>query len=365
MALHLALDSCVDETIFDTSTSKRPEGIRIVEKYLTRTMPGVIFGDPTGPEGLRNVLPRARWQPDQGRANLSQRYTEFNNPSGSGDQPVVEYPIIPPDTTAEAASWRQFSQDALGFVPATSATDRNAWQIFLAARYGNVRALNRSHQTSYEKFGEVSLPPDLPSLTAVLTDWLDFVSDPNPAVTPLGRHLWQDFLARRYQRVNAFNDAYGTKWTSFDIVSLPDLLPPDGETLRDWYQFEGIVMQMQRTAHRFTVLLPVPASLAFSPAEHQLRMDLSRRVIELEKPAHTVFDVKFYWAIFRVGEARLKFDTLIEQGSRAPQLMPKLILDQGFVGESYLAPPVPEDATDRLILGRDPLRNDPREEGRS
>jgi hypothetical protein len=75
--------------------------------------------------------------------------------------------------------------------------------------------------------------------------------------------------------------------------------------------------------------------------------------------------VKFYWAIFRIGEARLALDTLIEQGSRAPQLMPRLILDQGFVGESYLAPPVPEDASDRLILGRDPLRNDPREEGRS
>ena len=94
-------------------------------------------------------------------------------------------------------------------------------------------------------------------------------------------------------------------------------------------------------------------------------MDLSRRVVELEKPAHTVFDVKFYWAIFRVGEARLQVDTLIDQGSRAPQLLPKLILGQGFVGQSYLAPPVPEDATDRLILGRDSLRNDPREEERS
>lgn len=373
MALHLALDSEVDESIFGSGKTKCPEGIRIVEKYLTRTLPGVIFGDPTGPEGLRDVLPRNRWQPDQGRANLNQRYTEFKNPSATAEQLLrlfVEYPIVPPDSDAETAAadvaaWEQFSRDALGFVPATSATDRNAWQIFLAARYANIDALNRKQRTSYDNFSEVSLPPDLPTFDAALTDWLDFVSEPNPAVTPLGRHLWQDFLARRYQRINAFNEAYGTSWTSFDVVSLPDLLPPDGDRLRDWYQFEGIVMQMQRTAHRFTVLLPVPVSLAFSPEEHQLRMDLSRRVVELEKPAHTVFDVKFYWAIFRVGEARLQLDTLIEQGSRAPQLMPRLILDQGFVGESYLAPPVPEDASDRLILGRDPLRNDPREEGRS
>lgn len=395
MALHLALDSCVDESIFSTAAGftttgsgftttgggRRPENIRIVEKYLTRTTPGVIFGDPTGPEGLRDVLPRARWQPDQGRANLNQRYTDFNSPAAATNsalqslQSPVEFSLFPPagdsggatgTAPAEtASSWAQFSGDTLGFVPETSATDREAWQIFLAARYGNVDALNLKHQTSYQQFGEISLPRDLPTLAVVLTDWLDFVSDPSPNITPVGRHLWQDFLARRYQRINAFNDAYGTHWTTFAVVALPDRLPPDGNPLRDWYQFEGIVMQMQRTAHRFTVLLPVPVSLGFSPAEHQVRMDLSRRIVELEKPAHTVFDVKFYWAIFRIGEARLQLDTLIEQGSRASQLLPKLILDQGFVGESYLAPPVPQDATDRLILGRDPLRNDPREEGRS
>jgi phage tail-like protein len=361
MALHLALDPCVDESIFEADDKKpRPEEIRIVEKYLTRTMPGVIFGDPTGPEGLRSVLPRARWQPDQGRANLSQRYAEFKNQPGS-----ILYPIVSPADDSDAASWQQFSQDTLGFIPATSTGERASWQIFLEARYGKLPSLNTAHHTSYSKFSEISLPRDLPSLAAALKDWTDFAGDPNPATTPRGRQLWQDFLARRYRRINALNDAYGTRWTSFDVVALPDELPPDGAALRDWYQFEGIVMQMQRTAHRFTVLLPVPLSLAFSPEEHQLRLELSRRVIELEKPAHTVFDVKFYWAIFRVGEARLQRDTLIAQGSRTPQLLPRLILDQGFVGGSYLAPPPGEDARDRSILGRDPLSNDPREEGRS
>ena len=96
-------------------------------------------------------------------------------------------------------------------------------------------------------------------------------------------------------------------------------------------------------------------SLAFDPEEHQLRLDLARRIIELEKPTHTVFDVRFYWAMFRVGEARLAIDTVIEQGSRAPQLLPGLVLGQGVIGESYLKAPVPENATDRHILGRNPL----------
>jgi hypothetical protein len=170
-------------------------------------------------------------------------------------------------------------------------------------------------------------------------------------------HLWQDFLARRYRRIKSLNTSYQTTWAGFESVPFPDQLPLDGAPLADWFQFESVVLRMQRAAHRFTVLLPVPLSLAFNPEEHQRRMDLSRRIVELEKPAHTVFDVKFYWAMFRIGEARLALDTLLAQGSRAPQLLPALVLDQGFVGESYLGAPVPENACDRFIMGRDPLQN--------
>ena len=95
-----------------------------------------------------------------------------------------------------------------------------------------------------------------------------------------------------------------------------------------------------------------PSATADS-AEHQVRLDLARRIVELEKPAHTTFDVRFYWSLFRVGEARLGRDTLIDRGSRAPDLMTPMVLDQGHVGESYLAPSHPRNATDRsLVIGR-------------
>jgi len=293
MALHLALDQCADETIFDQSeAARRLEPIRIVERYRSRTLPGVIFGDPTESTGLRSVSTGTSWRPDQGRANLNQRYIDA---LGSAATPLTQYPLIPPTDAQENATWTQFSQATLGFIPSTS--------------------------------GPVTL------------------------------RLWQDFLARRYRRIKSLNTAYQTTWTSFESVPLPDALPLDGAPLADWFQFESVVLRMQRAAHRFTVLLPVPLSLAFNPQEHQRRMDLSRRIVELEKPAHTVFDVKFYWAMFRIGEARLALDTVLAEGSRAPQLLPELVLDQGFVGESYLGAPVPENACDRFIMGRDPLQN--------
>src|SRR5690606_24258850 len=64
-------------------------------------------------------------------------------------------------------------------------------------------------------------------------------------------------------------------------------------------------------AHRFTVLVPAETT----PAQ----IELVRRVVELEKPAHTAFAVKHYWALLRVGEVRLGLDTQLGEGGRWPR----------------------------------------------
>jgi hypothetical protein len=303
MALRLALDECVDATLFtDLSTQgRRTSPIRIIEKYRMRRTPGVVLGDPTNTSGPRLVAPTTRWLPAQGGAVLAQRYTDFLKPPGLAPGQVVGFPITAPLDPALAAAWNQFVRDTLGFVPSATAAD---------------------------------LP------------------------------RWQDFLARRYQHIDAFNAAYRLSGTqrlvAFSAASLPDTLPPDGAPLQDWYQFEGVVLAMHRTVHRFTVLLPVPLAEVLQPAVYQSRVELARRLCELEKPAHTIFDVKFYWALFRVGEVRLGEDTLLDQGSRAPQLLPPMVLGQGYLAESYLAPGHPYDVPDRYIVGREPLNGNTR-----
>ena len=359
MALHLALDECADENIFEQCCkANQREPIRIVERYLTRTLPGVIFGDPSEATGPRAGDLTASWQPAQGRANLNQRYSEAIS-SIPGAPVVAQYPLLSPANAAENQIWGQFSQSTVGFVPATAAVEQAAWQTFLQSQYANLNQLKLAHQTNYTAFDTINLPRDHSQVAKAQTDWEAYVLESASSAAHLARSLWQDFLARRYRRIKALNQVYGTSWTSFEFVPLPDQLPLDGAPLADWFQFESVVMRMQRAAHRFTVLLPVPLALVFNPEEHQRRLELSRRIIDLEKPAHTVFDVKFYWAMFRVGEARLQFDTVLAQGSRAPQLLPEFVVGEGFIGEGYLGPPVPENACDRTILGRDALRGTP------
>jgi hypothetical protein len=166
---------------------------------------------------------------------------------------------------------------------------------------------------------------------------------------------WRDYLARAYGRVSRLNAAYGTQWDSFASVPLPDQLPAALPALRDWYRFESVVLSTADAAHRFTVFLPAPRQDSPDRAELRRRLALAYRVVDREKPAHTDFDVRFYWDYFRVGFARLGNDSVIDRGSRSVELNPPALLGEQYVGGSFLAPGHPFDVAERTVLGRDRL----------
>jgi phage tail-like protein len=197
------------------------------------------------------------------------------------------YPISAPTDATQVAAWKQFSLNTLGFLPRISDSEGT---------------------------------------------------------------FWTDFLTRRYRQIAKLNAAWLTTYASFDEIAQFAALPAKAAPLRDWFQFQGVVLPGRDNAHRFTVLLPVPESEALDPAAQQRRMELAKRVIDLEKPAHTIYDLKFYWAFFRVGEVRLGEASVLDYGSRAPRLLPPMVLGTGFIASSYLAPGYPQNLTDRQVL---------------
>ncbi|MEP6925800.1 MAG: phage tail protein [Pyrinomonadaceae bacterium] len=347
-ALRLALDSCADERIFESTGNRRQlEHIRIVEKYLTRRVFDEIVFNPDELTVPQNKNEATRWRPEQGSGALHALYQEFliaRAKSPEEKQSIanqtIKFPLSPPQDADEFSNWQQFTLQELGFVPSNAArTERLRWQAYLAA-----------HHSGY--FADTGLPRDLPTDETRRGDWHQFIQTTIDERESWTRKTWQDFLARRYQRVGKLNEIYATHWISFDEISLFDELPAATVQLGDWYQFESVVLASHRTAHRFTVFVPLPLDVASAEKQRE-RMGLVERIVNLEKPAHTVFDVKFYWNLFRIGEARLEMDTLLGLGGRDPQLNPNFVLGQSYVGESSLG--TLETISDRAAFGRKTL----------
>lgn len=100
---------------------------------------------------------------------------------------------------------------------------------------------------------------------------------------------------------------------------------------------------LENSAHRFSVLIAEGL-----PPEQMAMVD---RIVDLEKPAHTAYEVKRFWDYFRVGEARLALDTVLGEESR---FVP-IILGRNTLAEGYLASAPPMDTLERRISDRDRL----------
>jgi phage tail-like protein len=168
----------------------------------------------------------------------------------------------------------------------------------------------------------------------VLSDHLDRLDlpVPSPGMTTmeleelLRAYLTSPRRSSRIRIVERFETAAGRAVAAGDPT-------PDGEA----------TATAEALAHRFTVL--VPEDLTSDEAA------MVRRLIELEKPAHTAFDVRRYWEGFRVGEVRVGIDTLLGDEQR---FVP-MVLGRQYLGEGYLTPDAPGDVTERLVADRDRL----------
>ncbi|MEO8380055.1 MAG: phage tail protein [Acidobacteriota bacterium] len=264
MALRLFSEDCADPSIFDVQQIRR--GPRIVERFRTRSLPGVLFGDTSAvsESGLPLRVTVGKWTPAAGATDLHRRWAAFTN------HPGARYPIVAPSSKSERTQWTDFSRATLGFIPSATEADTTAWQ---------------------------------------------------------------DVVRRRYTTLAALRGAWHVAYSSWSEVRLFRTLPSRVEALRDWVHFEALVLPAAAAAHRFTVFLP-QGTLGLRDRDRLL--ELARRVISLEKPAHTTFDVKFYWAFFRIGEARLGEDTVVDLGSRSPELLSPFVLDRNYLGSGWL-----------------------------
>jgi phage tail-like protein len=307
-ALALWFVPATSERLFDGSAA-RDAGIRIVENFLTRRSTAAPVHQSDG----------RFWTPAEGNGGLADRLARARGkgegaPAAARAEPVALFAEDPDHASALEA--------ALGFVPRAAAGERARWRQFqVAIGRGDAADLPR------EKLGSA----------AAAGEWRQFTR-----LASRSRRVWREFLEGRYRRISALNAAHGSAWARFADVALPDRLPATAAGQRDWHLLETQLLPMDAAAHRFSVLLPIRA-VGADRAELTREADLARRIVALEKPAHTAFDVRFFFAMNRIGDARVGFDTMLGQGSRAPELLPPAVLGAAYAGESFIGNPLGEE----------------------
>lgn len=274
--------------------AERPNGLRLQELF-----------------GLLQPLPVSAWAPAQGLAALLLRL--------EGEQALA----------ADAAQ-QQRLQASLGFLPRGAQEEARLQQAWALA----------------------AVPGDEPVDRDPRAEWARHLRA-TQACAPL-RQRWQDFLARRWRRIARLNEAWGTRWLGFERIPSFTSLPGGAVALADWHLFESRVLRRLAAAHRFRVVLPLPAGTLDFDALARRRAAVWR-AIERDKPAHTVAELRYGFELFRVGEARLGLDTQLEEGlTRRPGLaaLAGLVLGRNDLGGALLAPTRPLPPPDRIGLDR-------------
>ncbi|MFN6339798.1 MAG: phage tail protein [Cyanobacteriota bacterium] len=324
LALRLAFDPTISALDFDGGqlALDQPGGIRILEQFSLRRS-GRVWpvsashasgaADAGGP--WRRSLAE-RWRPEEGGSGLAERWARLPGQEAADAKRERVTGFDLGGDGRDAALWERFAMEHFGFAPSIGAAERTRWRAL-----GATLGLKATDQP----WGEVP--------AAIAGAWATFLALPSPA-----RARWQGYLAARYRSVGRLNGAWGSHWADFREIPVPDHLPDSVAAIRDWLAFEGQIMPLAGAAHRFTVLLP-RVRVDHDPAADAEDLALATRIIALEKPAHTVFDLRFYWAMNRVGEARLGRDSQLGASGRAPELIPPVLLGRAWLGAGFVGGP--------------------------
>ncbi|MGY1757952.1 phage tail protein [Geodermatophilus sp. SYSU D00803] len=318
-AIRLATDPHPDSSIFD-GTAAPGFTVRVVEAFTARSAPGpspATGEEPAPAAGPRLVTTGRRWLPADGRSELDRRYREH----------VLARHASP---AGVAAAWGRH---------VATAPDGTLTEPFRPLTpCGPTEARDRA------EFLRAS------------------VGVPYADVSVDDRRAYRQFLAQRYRRTSVLSAAWGLAGgavpATFEQVDLPcTAVPPDGVPLRDWLEFVGMVLPALRAAHRFTVLVPVQLD---EPDEAQ-RDHLARvaQVVERERPAHTAYEIRPYWAAFQVGAARIGAETTVGPSSR----FAALVLGEGRLAGARVGGRSPWDVSDRWVVGRDRIGRRARDGG--
>lgn len=326
LALRIALSETLCDADFDlpAPSGRKVFGLRLVEQCTTRGRSPAFSGQTLSDlSGAESVI--GRWSLSEGRVALVERWNSACRAAGIANPPALS--ALPPSDAALRRVWESFCLEQLGAVPRLASD--------VAAHWGDGTKRPQDCQTGED-----------------LAAWRE-VRDAMPNGVRHRLLRWQGYLRRRWGGIQALRTAWNAQWPDFESVPPFEQVPASEQAFRDWAIFETFLEPVHELAHRFRVLVPTTGPLD-DRSDFERTKDHARRIVALEKPAHAVFDIQPYWALFRVGQARLGIDSALDEGSRSERFAPWIRIGSGRVGASRVAErALPEDRIRlELVTGR-------------
>jgi len=156
-----------------------------------------------------------------------------------------------PDDSPKMKEWLEFEKSLPPHFLRVVGCDPLFASFLEVDRYdGDISRLNAAWGTSYKSFVEIHLPVAPPVNQQERADWEEFVRTLMPfrfmQVDDIATADYQNFLRRRYLgNISEVNRIYGTRYSAFGEIRLPNRVPAEGTPLTDWMDFVAHVVPIK------------------------------------------------------------------------------------------------------------------------
>lgn len=168
---------------------------------------------------------RNKCKADKQFAHNIDTFNKLNNTDYLSFSDIVISPTVPQN--GERAFWETYIRKYIHpqFVRISPQAQPD-YALFLQEKYGNLTALNRRYDASYQTFQNVTIPKHLAYSSPAALDFVTFLRDVDHLPveyisinTPELR--WQSHLKSLYANLIELNNAHGSSYSSFSYVPLP------------------------------------------------------------------------------------------------------------------------------------------------
>jgi ABC-type glycerol-3-phosphate transport system permease component len=178
---------------------------------------------------------------------LSNKYgdiEQYNAAYGSSFEKIRD--VTPPETIPGEGlareDWIEYYEKVAP--PETISMDDEAdtlYRAFVKGKYGDVATYNETFAASISSFDEVACPRRRPRSTPG-AEWVAFMRRKMPMRyvtldTRLAEPAFVEYAKAKYTTITRFNNAYGSKLTSWDEVTLSERMPESALELSVWQDF--------------------------------------------------------------------------------------------------------------------------------